>query len=231
MSRSSTVATRLAGGASSTPSAPGSLVILDEAAMASRQVIDHCAACAHRSAPSWSSSATTNSSTPAAGGLFRSRRRPVGAAHLGQVRRFAASWERAASLRLHAGDTGVLDDYELRSSIEGGDEAAMEDAAFEAALADRARGVRTFLLADTNEQAARLAGRTRDRLVAAGVVDDTCTVDLADGNRAGVGGRIVTRDNDRANRSDLGRFVANRDVWQVTAVHADRSVQSRPGRS
>ena len=51
-------------------------------------------------------------------------------------------------------------------------------------------------------QAARLAGRARDHLVAAGSVDDTLTVELGDGNRAGVGDQIVTRDNDRTNRSD-----------------------------
>jgi hypothetical protein len=72
---------------------------------------------------------------------------------------------------------------------------------------------------NTNEQAARLARRTRDQLVAAGVVDDTRTVELADGNRVGIGDRIVTRDNDRTNRSGLGQFVANRDIWQVTVVH------------
>src|ERR1700678_4401227 len=94
----------------------------------------------------------------------------------------------------------------------------MEDAAFTAALADQARGVRTFLLADTNETAARLADRMRSELVAAGAVDDTQTVELADGNRAGRGDRIVTRDNDRTNLSDHGGFVANRDTWQITGV-------------
>ena len=206
--------------------APGSLVILDEAAMASRQVIDHLRRlCAQVGAKLILVGDHQQLDSPAAGGLFALVVDQVGAAHLDTVRRFTASWERAASLRLRDGDTTVLDDYEVRSRIDGGDETAMENAAFEAALADRARGVRTFLLADTNEQAARLAARTRDHLVADGVVDDTRTVTLADGNRAGLGDRIVTRDNDRANRSHLGQFIANRDTWQVTAVQPDRSVQ------
>jgi hypothetical protein len=38
-----------------------------------------------------------------------------------------------------------------------------------------------------------------------------------------VGDRIVTRRNDRTNSAG-GRFVANRDVWQVTAIHDDGAV-------
>ena len=79
-------------------------------------------------------------------------------------------------------------------------------------------GRQVYLLADTNEVAARLAGRIRDHLVAAGGVDDTRTVTLDDGNRVGLGDEVVTRDNDRFNRTGDGRFVANRDTWTVTAI-------------
>jgi hypothetical protein len=165
---------------------PGSLVILDEAGMASRQVInDLRRLCAHNDSKLLLVGDHEQLNSPAAGGLFRLVVDQVGAAELAKVRRFTAGWERTASLRLRAGDTAVLEEYDLRARIVGGDETAMEDAAFEAAMADRARGVRTFLLADTNDQAARLAGRTRDRLVAAGAVDDTSTVELADGKPGG----------------------------------------------
>jgi len=96
----------------------------------------------------------------------------------------------------------------------------MEDAVFTAALADRMAGRRTYLLAATNDQAARLAARMRTELVRIGRVDDAVVVELADGNAAGVGDRIVTRRNDRYQQAG-GGFVANRDVWEVTGVSAD----------
>jgi hypothetical protein len=45
---------------------------------------------------------------PGAGGTFALIVERVGAATLTEVRRFAAEWERKASLRLRAGDPGVL---------------------------------------------------------------------------------------------------------------------------
>ncbi|MHB1536763.1 MAG: hypothetical protein ACYC1D_19575 [Acidimicrobiales bacterium] len=112
----------------------------------------------------------------------------------------------------------MLAEYDRRGRFTGGSAAEAEDAAFAAAMADRARGLDVYLLADTNDVVARLGRRVRDQLVAAGHVDDTRTVTLADGNHVGVGDQIVTRDNDRLNRSDDGRFVANRDLWAVRAI-------------
>ena len=199
--------------------APGALVILDEAGMASRQTIDSLAAiCAGADAKLLLVGDPEQLPSPDAGGTFELIAARTGAAALGQVRRFHHPWERAASLRLRAGDPTVLAEYDQRGRITGGTPAEAEDAAFAAAMADRARGLSVYLMADTNDVAARLARRARDQLVAAGHVDDTYTVTLADGNHVGVGDQIVTRDNDRYNRSDDGRFVANRDLWTVHAI-------------
>ncbi len=204
----------------------GALVILDEAGMASRQVIDDVRQlCQTADAKLLLVGDHEQLASAAAGGTFALVVEQVGAAGLAEVRRFDAEWERRASLRLRAGDAGVLADYDLRARIAGGDEAEMEDAAFTAALADRARGLRPFLLADTNDQAARLAGRIRDQLIQAGQVHDSRTVTLHDGNRAGIGDRIVTRHNDRTNSAG-GRFVANRDVWQVTEIGDDGALNA-----
>ena len=92
-----------------------------------------------------------------------------------------------------------------------------------AALADRSAGRSVYLLAETNESAARMAGRYRDHLVGHGIVDDTVTVALGDGNRAGAGDLVVTRRNQRNLIAD-GRFVANRDIWRVTEVHPDGAI-------
>lgn len=198
----------------------GALVILDEAGMASRQTIDALAAiCAQTDAKLLLVGDPEQLPSPDAGGTFELIAIQVGAATLGQVRRFRHPWERAASLRLRAGDVTVLAEYDRRGRITGGSADSAEDAAFAAAMADRARGRDVYLLADTNDVAARLGRRARDQLVAAGAVDDTRTVTLADGNHAGVGDQIVTRDNDRYNRTSDGRFVANRDLWTVQAIN------------
>ncbi|MHB1536556.1 MAG: MobF family relaxase, partial [Acidimicrobiales bacterium] len=198
---------------------PGALVILDEAGMASRRTIDSLAGiCARSDAKLLLVGDPEQLQSPDAGGTFELIAEHAGAATLGQVRRFAHRWERAASLRLREGDPTVLHEYDRRGRISGGSAAEAEDAAFAAAMADRARGLSVYLLADTNEVVARLAGRVRDQLVAAGQVDDSSTLTLADGNRVGVGDEIVTRDNDRYNRCGDGRFVANRDLWVVLGL-------------
>ena len=206
--------------------ASGGLVILDEAGMASRHNIDRLAAiCAAAGAKLLLVGDPEQLPSPDAAGTFELLAAHTGAATLGNVRRFQHPWERAASLRLREGDAAVLAEYDRRGRITGGGAADVEDAALTAALADRARGLAVYLLADTNDTAARLARRVRDHLVAAGQVDDTHTAVLADGNHAGVGDHIVTRHNDRTNRSDDGRFVANRDLWTVTAICDDGSLQ------
>ena len=68
----------------------------------------------------------------------------------------------------------------------------------------------------TNDDARRVNQAVRDRRVAAGRVDDTAAVAGRDGERIGVGDRIVTRRNDPA------RDVANRETWTVEAVARGR---------
>ncbi len=208
--------------------APGALVILDEAAMASRMVLDEVTRLTTAAGAKLVLMGDHHQlEAPEASGLFRHLVETLGATELTQVRRFAAAWEAAASLRLRAGDVTVLEEYELRSRITGGSVEEMEAAILEAALADTARGRATFVLVDTNEAAAGLSGRFRDALVEAGRVDDAVTVALADGNRAGVGDRIVTRQNARSATTSAGSWVANRDRWAVIGVHADGITAAR----
>ena len=75
-----------------------------------------------------------------------------------------------------------------------------------------------FILAGTNERAARVAGTFRAALVGYGLVEAD-GVNLADGNVAGVGDRIVARRNDRNLTTTKGSFVVNRAVYQVTKRH------------
>lgn len=198
---------------------PGALVILDEASMASRHTIDQIAAiCNPVDAKLLLVGDPAQLDSPDASGAFDLITRRIGAVHLGRVYRFAHPWERTSSLRLRAGDPTVLDQYDRRGRIHSGDQQEAEDASYTATVADMALGRRVFLVADSNQVAARLAGRVRDHRVARHLVDDTRTVNLADGNRAGVGDWVVTRNNDRFNRTPDGQFVANRDNWTVIAI-------------
>ena len=82
-----------------------------------------------------------------------------------------------------------------------------------------------LMMADTRDRTAVLNGFIRDRLVAAGHVDDSRAVTTNAGERLGVGDRVATRRNDR----DLS--VSNRDTWTITAVGADGSLTLRGPRA
>ncbi len=87
--------------------------------------------------------------------------------------------------------------------------------AAEAADAFLAGHTNRALMADSREQVAALNGAIRDRLVTAGLVDDSRVVVNEAGERLGVGDRVATRRNDW----QLG--VANRQTWTITALGDD----------
>jgi hypothetical protein len=108
-------------------------------------------------------------------------------------------WARG-HLRIHATDAERLE--------------ALADEAV-AGLTATGRRQPVLVMADTHEQVTALNAAIRDRLVAAGMVDDRQTVTTRAGERLGVGDRVATRRNDR----DLD--VANRDTWTVTGLGED----------
>ena len=90
---------------------------------------------------------------------------------------------------------------------------ALADLAADSILQPAETGV--LVMADTRDQVAALNGAIRDRLVAAGYVDDRRGFVTDAGERLGVGDRVMTRRNDR----DLA--VANRDTWTITGIDHD----------
>jgi hypothetical protein len=85
-------------------------------------------------------------------------------------------------------------------------------------LAARQTGRSVAVVVDTREQAAALNTTVRDRLVAAGLVDNQHTSSGRAGQPVGAGDVIATR------RNDPQLDVANRETWTVTAVHRDGSL-------
>ena len=195
----------------------GQLVIMDEAGMTDRQAMVAVARlCEQAGAKLVLVGDHEQLESPDARGAMRLMARVAETFELGQVHRFACDWERDASLRLRTGEVEVLDEYAAHGRIYGGTAETNEHRAVRLALADHLSGGRVFILAGTNERAARVAGQFREGLVAHGLVE-AGGVRLGDGNLAGVGDRIVCRTNDRTLTTRRGGFVTNRSAYQVVA--------------
>ncbi|RTL61872.1 MAG: TrwC relaxase [Pseudonocardiaceae bacterium] len=147
---------------------------------------------------------------------------------LADARRFSASWEREASLRLRAGDETVLRDYHRHGRLlDSGTTTDAEQSAVQAWLGDTLTGRRSLLLVDTNDQAARLSADLRAELVRLGRVEEACVQLGLDGTTAGVGDLVQARRNGwhLAGHAGNRRGPINRETYQVTAVHPDGSLQ------
>jgi len=159
-----------------------------------------------------------------AGGWFSWFATQLGAAELSEVRRFASPWEADASLQLRRGDKSALAEYDAHGRIRAGDREAMHDKAAMGFLADFLEGKDSILLTGSNAEAADLARRVQDTLIRAGRVQQP-QLELADGNRAGIGDLVRAREN--AKTIDAGgRPLANRDVLRIEdLVHGQVQVR------
>ena len=163
-----------------------------------------------------------------AGGWFSWFATELGAAELSEVRRFARSWEADASLQLRRGDKSALAAYDAHGRIRAGDREAMHDKAALAFLADFLDGKDSILLAGSNAEAADLARRVQDNLIRAGRVQPP-QLELADGNRAGIGDLVRARENAKIINAG-GQPLANRDVLRIEdRVHGQVRVRRQAG--
>ena len=149
---------------------------------------------------------------------------------LTEARRFTAEWERGASLRLRAGDPGVVREYHQQGRLlDAGTAEQAQQSAARAWLADTLAGHRSLLLADTNEQAAELSAGLRAELVRLGLVQED-GVALGHGSFAGVGDLVQARRNgwDLAGYEGNRRGPINRETYRVGAVRADGGLEVAP---
>jgi AAA domain len=159
-----------------------------------------------------------------AGGWFSWFATELGAAELSEVRRFTSPWEAHASLQLRRGHTSALAAYDAHGRIRAGDREAMHDKAALAFLADFLAGKDSILLAGSNAEAADLARRIQDKLIRAGRVQQP-QLELADGNRAGIGDHVRARENAKTIDA-AGQPLANRDVLRIEGlVHGQVQVR------
>lgn len=150
-----------------------------------------------------------------AGGMLELLVRDAGAVELAEVHRFTHEWERAASVRLRAGDPDVLAVYDAHGRIRGGTEEDMAAAAVRGYLADTLDGLRSLLVVRDNATAAELSGQVRAELIAAGRVSPQVLAATRDGNLIGVGDRVQARRNAPHLTVDGAGMVTNREVYDV----------------
>ncbi|HVK20933.1 MAG TPA: MobF family relaxase [Actinokineospora sp.] len=146
---------------------------------------------------------------------------------LTDARRFTADWEKAASLRLRAGDTTVLAEYHRHGRlIDAGTVTDAEASASRAFLADTLAGQHSLLIVDTNEQAARLSAELRAELVRLGRVAEHGVPLGLQGTFAGVGDTVQARHNGWHLIGHDGNRSAplNREMYTVVETRPDGSM-------
>ncbi len=135
---------------------------------------------------------------------------------LSEVRRFAAEWEREASLQLREGDGAAVPTYDRYGRLRDAGTLDQAIAALaRAAAADRLAGQSVLVTCGSNENAAAVSAGIRRYLVEAGIVQEGGTVLGRDRNTAGVGDIVQAR------RIDRGLGLINRETYEVTGVRED----------
>lgn len=146
---------------------------------------------------------------------------------LTELMRFHDPAEAQATLAVRDGDTNALGFYADHDRIHTVADDTATTAVFEAWRDDTTAGMSSLMLADTRARVAELNALARQHRVAAGEVTNATIALASDGNRVGVGDRIVTRTNDRRLRLTRSDWVKNRDHWHVETVFSDGSLLAR----
>jgi AAA domain len=143
----------------------------------------------------------------------------LGFVQLAEPVRFRAGWEQAASLRLRAGDSTVLAEYDQHGRIRGGDSEQMMDAAAADYLALTLDGTDVPLMAADHARRRELSRRIRDDLIRLGIVSAGPAARIADGATASPGDLIVcTRNDHTVQAGEPGRTLANGDLLRIETV-------------
>ncbi|MCD2158195.1 AAA family ATPase, partial [Rhodococcus cerastii] len=166
------------------------------------------------------------------GGALRLLAEETNAPELTVVVRFGEDTEQAEnSLALRHGDESSLELFYSRSWVHEGTTVEMKHAAAAAYLADIRAGKSSLVMLSTRDDVREVNLAIQAHYRAAGTVKAEHTVTLSDELDAGVGDLVLTRENKRALRTKGGRrrnmFVRNGDLWTVTAVNADGSLNLR----
>jgi len=210
---------------------PGDLFVVDEAGMSSTAELAQISAIVAAGGGKILYTGDQHQLTSiGAGGMLALLAHDNGAHELAQVHRFANDWERDASLRLRAGDTSVIPEYEDRGRLHGGTREQMQAAAMRGYLADTLAGKESLLIVGSNAEAAQLSREIRKELIRYGRVAATPITKLgtrADDVRISIGDVVQARMVDRTIRVDGGGIVANRATYTVLGMDEDGALRVR----
>ncbi|WP_460819418.1 MobF family relaxase [Nocardioides korecus] len=206
---------------------PGDLVLVDEAGMAgTMQLARLLRATTEAGATLRLLGDPAQLASVDAGGALRLLEHEVGAIYLTELHRFENPDEARASLLLREGSVSALTFYEDQGRIRSGSDTEVLELAYAGWASDDAAGLSSVLIAATNDDVVALNARARLDRVASGAVELDGVI-LHDGNLAGVGDRVTTRENDRFLGYGRGRWVRNGDTWRVVRRHHDGSLTLR----
>ena len=199
---------------------PGSLILADEGSMIS---ITHLAALTEYAARNRCKLVLAGDQEQLAavegGGAMMLLADRLGYVQLAEPVRFGAAWERAASLRLRAGDATALDEYDQHGCIRGAPPEAAMDQAARAYVATYLTGRNVLLMAADWARCRELSVRIRDDLIHLGLVDAGRSIRIADGAEASAGDLIICRANDHhLEAGEPGRTLANGDILRIEAI-------------
>lgn len=205
--------------------APGDVIIVDEAGMASATDLAAITRIA-RDAGAFVRLVGDDRQLQAigAGGALKMLTHEADVVRLETLHRFADEHEAAASLRLR--DQGDVEWYLAQGRVHGGTVQHTHQHMVQAWAEDLERGDRVLMMATTNSSVDALNLLAQQHRIDEGHVNVSSTITLADGAEAGVGDWILTRRNDRRLATGTGRsFVKNGDRWTVEAINSDGSVE------
>jgi conjugative relaxase-like TrwC/TraI family protein len=207
---------------------PGDVVLVDEAGMAGTFLLDRLVRlAAARGAVVRLLGDDRQLPAVEGGGALRLVAAQPGTPQLCVLYRFRDPAEGTATLQIRLGDAAGVDWYHAAGRVRSGSREAMAQAAYAGWKNDMLAGKVTLMAAADGTGVTELSAQARADRVLAGQVE-TSGVPLRDGNIAGQGDWIVTRDNQR--RLDVfgGRdWVKNGDAWEVTRRHGDGSLAVR----
>jgi hypothetical protein len=144
--------------------------------------------------------------------------------------RFRHRWEADSTRQLRHGDPDALDTYTAHGRVHDGDHDTVLETALASWRTDTDAGLESLLIAADTDTVRELNARIRLDNITTGRAAPA-GVELWDGTTAGVGDRITTRRNDRAQRLPDGGHVRNGETFTVVAVHPDGSLDAHPARA
>ena len=193
---------------------PGTLVVIDEAAMADTLTLDRVIMYALDHGASVRLVGDDHQlAAIGAGGVLRDIATTHGTLRLDELVRFTDPTEAEASLDLREGDPAALGFYLDHDRVHVGDAVTCTDAVFDAWNRERAGGRDCLMLAPTRELVRELNLRAQAAPGLAGR-----SVQLSDDCEAHVGDLVITRRNDRRLGVSGTDWVKNGDRWVVAGI-------------